>query len=458
MSASGKHQSSSPCVPEKVLKRIFDLINQVRQEYNIPLLIFSKELSFLAGEHACNMSTHKIPVGHDGFAERQAQAVLVTAFTENIANIEDSQDPGQDTVLLWLDQKNSFSRIIANYTHTGIGVAESENGAWYCTQILATYKTHLSHKDKLLLMTRFINRFRAKKQLPACAVSMAASANFKKYIKQSPEALASINSQLVKQFFPNCIESDCISEILPYSQSSFLNLFTILRENQQYQEIFLKDITDIGFYMPKVGDDMVNAVIMLAKCGIQYRKIPKIHHHYPDAFKMLQLINDYRFLHGYNLLTLSHQWCIAAQRHSVKMMKNECEIEIRSLARKVLHLNSESTVHCGVYIIPSSLDPLRELFLMWISNFKTKNKILSLDYVHFGFGISILNERYCYATKIIGIKMEQGKPPPVPPKVTYVTPSEIEMTSQYGCLTSSEIEDAQPDCTLDASTSFRLTG
>lgn len=447
---SAKSSSSSLQLPEKILHRIFDLINQVRSEFNLYPLTFNKELSFLAGEHACNMSTNLIPYGHYGFQERQAHIPQATAFSENVAFVPSSDDPAQNIVVAWLKKSKSFSRILSSFTHTGIGIAESENGSWYCTQIFATFKVRLSYKDQLLLITRFVNRIRFKNNLTPLSISLSGSAKMIFASNENPKFLNTLSNKNCTGLFYRCTQAEFI--IRKFSKASNLlnNFLDELSNNEDNMKIIQKpEYTDFVFTIHQKSETEISCVAIFGACIPLPRSIPSVHSHFPDAFLCLQIVNDYRIAHSKSLFELSHQWCAAAAKHSKKMMSKEGEIEVRSLKKKILHQNPEDDFHCSAYVIPYSSNPFRELVLIWISNAKTKELLLS-SYKNFGFAISILDGKFCYVIKIIGNKKNKVSQNSDPVR------SEPSI-AQYLPLPSDD--DESPDnLNPNANLSFKLTG
>lgn len=399
-----KSSSNSLQLPEKILHRIFDLINQVRSEFNLYPLTFNKELSFLAGEHACNMSTNLIPYGHGGFQERQAHMPQATAFSENIAFVPSSDDPAQNIVVAWLKKSKSFSRILSSFTHTGIGIAESEDGSWYCTQIFATFKVRLSYKDQLLLASRFVNRIRFMNNLTPLGVSLSGAAKMIFAANENPNFLNTLSIKQCQGLFYRCNQAEFI--IRKYTKASNLlnNFIDEMTNSEDYMKIIQKpEYTDFVFTIHQKSETEISCVAIFGACTPMPRSIPSAHSHFSDAYSCLQIVNDYRIAHSKSSFELSHQWCTAALKHSKKMMSFEGEIEVRSLKKKIMHQNPDDDFHCAAYVIPYSSNPFRELVLIWISNSKSKELLLS-SYKHFAFAISIKDGKYCYVVRIIGNK------------------------------------------------------
>lgn len=446
----------SYCVPETILKGVFDLINQIRGEYHLNQLQFSKELSFLAGEHACNMSTLKVPYGHAGFVERMNAAPLAINFSENVCYLRNSENPCQDFIMKWVSKSSTKSRMLGSYTHTGIGVAESDDGEWYCTQIFATYRLKQNQKDMLLIIARLANRIRTRNQQLGLAISPVATSRLISKIEEHSDAIFALTPSSVKTMFINASESEYISESIDLSESpDYLTKFMqIVDEQSNYKRIIRKEYTDIGFARKRVSSNTVVCVIILAKCSKKYKKVPQLHMHYPFAWKCSLIVNDYRESHGLQPLTLSHQFSRIAEHYAKEMMNKVADLEISTITKRIEKKMTNSKVHCGIAIVPMSMDPIPELFLQWISIKKAREAILIENATYFGFGISVLDNKICYATRIIGNK-------PNPTAATSMesmdeAPSKTVEEPLYLTLTSDE--DEGEELYHDASSSFHLTG
>lgn len=444
-------QDASLVTPEQILKRIFELVNQVREQYNRAPLQFSKELSFLAGEHAINMSTKKVPYGHDGFDLRLKETPMAISFSENIAELSGSQDPAQEIVVNWLSSPSSFSRILSSFTHTGIGAAESEESKWYCCQIFATIKTKMSKKEQLLLVGRHINRIRMRKDLIPLSFSLTATSKLSQMLIESPENLSFFSSVKAKKLFPDCHECEYMLERVPNSPDFLKSFFKILREKSNYSKgIKNESYTDLAFTTKLGSHDNVTCLLVLAECPSFYRKISKFDIHFPFAAKCLQLVNDYRLSHFMKELKLSHQWCRFAEKYANKMMNRESELDDQKIAHILKKFQPNCQITVAVNLIPNSIDPLRELLLVWISSYNSRLRLLS-ESTHFGFGIAILDNKLCYAIRIIGTNPDDNSEPPDSP--TKKDPN----TNQYLCITS-DANFASPEMSKNVSSTFRLTG
>jgi len=444
-------QLNQLCVPERVLKRIFDLINQVRCEYNVNSLQFSKELSFIAGEHACNMSTKKVPYGHEGIESRISQIPLSLSYTENIAREPTNEDPGKSIVVFWLKKSTSFARILSDFTHTGIGVAESEEGLWYCTQIFGTFKKKATKRDNLIIASRYVNRYRKKHDLPQLSIAVSQSYRLYRTYKNTPEFINSINQSTIRGLFSNCVECDFVVENISPKNDIIPSFFHSIRERPTASRVLKKDFNEMGFLMVQVGDSQYTCALFFAKCPLPYCPISPKYKDFSVACHCLQLVNDYRKSKKLEPFSLSLQWCIAAERHSQKIVQRQKEIEVFSLTKKLINMTPGSDVHCGICIIGDSNDSLREVFLLWLSNRKIKQLLLS-EYQHFGFGFSKMGKHSLISTRIVGMKADKND---IDPLSIIITPD-----TEYPVfpeLSSDEL-DSEEELPVDTSATFHLTG
>ena len=396
--------SEQVLTPDKISKRILYLINEVRSEYNLPKLDTDKQLSFLAGEHACNMSTKRVAFGHDGFDERQMNAPFALAFSENVGEVKPgAEDPAQDLIYAWLSQPLSFSRILSAFTHTGIGVAESEDGGWYVCQIFATLHRKMSKKDLLLTIGRVANGVRNALGLPSLALSMTATAKLYQFCSGNREAILALTLSAVKLMFNHCQEAEFLTETLESGEDVLAQFVKVMRERSTFKWLLRKDdYNAMGFLMKKVTKETTVCTLIVGRSQMRYNKVPKLHMHYPNAYKCLQMLNDYRAAHDVGPMFMSHQFCRVAEAHC-RSMKEGNEVEVRNFRGKVLKHLPGGTIRAGVCVVAASMDPIPEIFLLWITNPESRSQLLLPDPL-FGFGMAVCNNDMCFVTRVTGSK------------------------------------------------------
>lgn len=391
--------------PERVLRRIFELVNQTRAEYGLQSLIFSKELSFLAGTHSIDMSRRDVPVGHSNYQIRESQVPLALAFSENVASCDPCDDPGKTIMLTWLKKATSFSRIQGDYTHTGIGVAENANGNWFCTQIFATFKSKISRKDAILISGRFVNSFRRKNNLNPLIMTIPPASILLGLKKQKTTAMTQLSASSIKNLFEECVEADFIYESIPKTEIPPIEDFLkIIQDSKTYTKVILKEFTHVSFLYDSISEKEVGCALLLANCNFVKVKIPKNYLACPFACKILQYLNDYRKYKGLKPIIISLQWCEIAQRYCDKLVKKDTDMETRKISSKIHRMFPSSRVNVGVYLIPWTLDPIQEIFLMWVSHPITKQIVLDQEFNTLGFGLAAESNLFVYTTRIIGFK------------------------------------------------------
>lgn len=130
-SSGGKSNSNTSAIEQSV----FDQINQYRQSQNLPALTRDSRIDQQARNHSQDMASGKVPFSHQGFEQRiQATGIAGSSPSENVAYNHD-KDPATAAVQGWLQSPSHLTNIRSNTNLTGIGVAVSNDGAVYLTQI-----------------------------------------------------------------------------------------------------------------------------------------------------------------------------------------------------------------------------------------------------------------------------------------------------------------------------------
>lgn len=115
-------------------------INRVREEHGLKALTWWPELSDCAREHCQNMADEKCEVGHHGFKKRfksMKKIAQISFFGENVAFCYGYENPIEISVEGWMESEGHRKNILENFEETGIGVAISEDGRFYITQLFA---------------------------------------------------------------------------------------------------------------------------------------------------------------------------------------------------------------------------------------------------------------------------------------------------------------------------------
>jgi uncharacterized protein YkwD len=117
------------------------LINAERQLQALPGLVHDNALRVVARQHSEDMVTrsffsHANPDGLDPFDRLANAGVTYVTAGENIAWNLGYVDPAVTAVTGWMNSAGHRANILHNqFTLTGLGAAQGENGAWFFTQV-----------------------------------------------------------------------------------------------------------------------------------------------------------------------------------------------------------------------------------------------------------------------------------------------------------------------------------
>jgi uncharacterized protein YkwD len=376
--------------PETVQSRVFALINESRETYHFSSLQLDEDLTVIAGEHACNMSTERVSFGHTGFGERMGRIPLAISYSENVASLPPgSMDPAIDIVRIWLSRSLCLSRIFASFTHTGIGIAESGEGGWYVSQIFATFRSVYSKKDLILLVLRAANLCRKKESMTDFVLSLAASGHLANHFKShgSPPA----ENVFARTMFLNCSHCTFFTKTVRTTKAQLSKFFISFRSGADFTHVIRNDsLQQIAIAAFQPNPESVTFVVYFGAGVPGYGDVPRLHVHFRPAFHFLVLLNAFRQVHGRPPLTLSHQFCRAAKKQVGKMM--DCGInspdQLADFAQRVSKHLPGAEIKPVTIVLPTSADPLPEILLCWSSQPRAKRDLLA-DYPFFGFATSV---------------------------------------------------------------------
>lgn len=139
--ARHSHKEYSRSEIEDAEKKVIKMINKEREKEGLRPLKQWKELSNCARKHSQNMADEKVAFGHDGFKERGKEMkkhARWKRFGENVAYSRNVQDPLKTAVTGWMNSPGHRKNIMGDYEETGMGIAWSEDGKFYITQLFAT--------------------------------------------------------------------------------------------------------------------------------------------------------------------------------------------------------------------------------------------------------------------------------------------------------------------------------
>ena len=120
-------------------RQVFALINEYRQDQELPALTWNDAIADTARGHSRDMAEGRVDFGHDGFSDRivHLRDALggVAGAGENVLLTDDPRDLARSAVTEWLNSPAHLHNIRGNFTTSGIGVWENADGTVYFTQI-----------------------------------------------------------------------------------------------------------------------------------------------------------------------------------------------------------------------------------------------------------------------------------------------------------------------------------
>jgi uncharacterized protein YkwD len=130
---------------QSVEQRIFQAINQVRQENKLPPLKWHAKIADVAGSHSRRMATkrffsHEDPQFGGPDNRLSAAGIAWRLCGENIFEEYGEADPVRSAVRGWMQSSGHRKNILTRgFTHTGIGVARGRDGSYTITQMFAAF-------------------------------------------------------------------------------------------------------------------------------------------------------------------------------------------------------------------------------------------------------------------------------------------------------------------------------
>ena len=118
-----------------------DGINAHRAELGLPALQLHVAVGRPAREHSQDMASNVVPFSHEGF-EVRADTIRVglpevQSVGENVATNKGFEDPVEVAIQGWLDSPGHRENIEGDWAFSGVGIAQSDDGSWYLTQMFA---------------------------------------------------------------------------------------------------------------------------------------------------------------------------------------------------------------------------------------------------------------------------------------------------------------------------------
>jgi uncharacterized protein YkwD len=130
---------------QSVEQRIFQAINQVRQENKLPALKWNPKIAEVARSHSTRMATKRFFSHEDpkfgGPSNRLSAAGIAWRLCgENIFEEHGQADPVRAAVRGWMQSSGHRKNILTRgFIDSGIGVAISRDGSYTITQMFAAF-------------------------------------------------------------------------------------------------------------------------------------------------------------------------------------------------------------------------------------------------------------------------------------------------------------------------------
>ena len=118
-------------------RQVHEQINEYRKSLNLEPLTLNTQISEQARQHSKNMAQKKVAFSHDGFDRRikALKGISYRSAAENVAYNQGYGDPVKQAVEGWIESEGHRQNLTGNYSLTGIGVVQNQQGEYYFTQI-----------------------------------------------------------------------------------------------------------------------------------------------------------------------------------------------------------------------------------------------------------------------------------------------------------------------------------
>ena len=117
---------------------VHELVNGHRTTLGLTPFALIPEISDIARVHSRDMATGRLAFSHvglDGRAAEISKSIPYRAFSENIAFNNGLRTPGMAAVGWWLESPGHRRNIEGSFALTGIGIARTEDGTYFFTQL-----------------------------------------------------------------------------------------------------------------------------------------------------------------------------------------------------------------------------------------------------------------------------------------------------------------------------------
>jgi uncharacterized protein YkwD len=130
---TAKHEQSSDLV-----NRVHRQVSELRREHGLKPVALDPTISAEAREHSAEMARSGKTISHRGFSQRLEdirKKIPYRAAAENVAAAAGYEDPARSVVEGWKKSPEHRKNMLGNFSLTGIGVAQSNDGTYFFTQI-----------------------------------------------------------------------------------------------------------------------------------------------------------------------------------------------------------------------------------------------------------------------------------------------------------------------------------
>lgn len=119
-------------------QRTHNRVNDYRKAVGLSELEWDERVAKIAGDQSRAMASGKADFSHDGFYDRADQIgefMVIRRAGENLAYNYGVSDPAMRAVSQWIGSPGHKKNMEGDYRITGIGVAKSDDGRYYFTQL-----------------------------------------------------------------------------------------------------------------------------------------------------------------------------------------------------------------------------------------------------------------------------------------------------------------------------------
>jgi uncharacterized protein YkwD len=122
----------------ELAETIHQQVNDFRRAHGLQPLRFESIISAQARQHSLAMVSRGNAISHAGFEERLkkiGEKLPYRAGAENVAAIAGYENPARTAVEGWKTSPGHRKNMLGDFTLTGIGIAQSDQGKYFITQI-----------------------------------------------------------------------------------------------------------------------------------------------------------------------------------------------------------------------------------------------------------------------------------------------------------------------------------